>query len=250
MNRTALWYDVGWTSIQKREDTRLYHHRKRLCGAALGLLLALMPAAAHAAGVPLAEGALTAQPAPSAQKAAKPYRIMVSLADQLVTVLTYDLQGNYTIPVRTFWCSTAREGKVTPIRSYTVGAKYRWITLVGGVQGQYAIRISGPYMIHSLPYLRRDPSTMMYTEYNNLGEPASAGCIRMQAADMKWIFENCAGGTGVEVVREGDWPVVYGGLGLAILPEDMLGWDPTDPELNNAFPGGVTAAPTATPAAP
>jgi lipoprotein-anchoring transpeptidase ErfK/SrfK len=67
--------------------------------------------------------------------------------------------------------------------------------LCGNVYGQYACRITGSILFHSVPYEKQDKSTLEWWEYDKLGETASLGCIRLTVEDAKWIYDNCAKGT-------------------------------------------------------
>ena len=53
-------------------------------------------------------------------------------------------------------------------------------------------------MFHSVPYEKKDKSTLEWWEYDKLGETASLGCIRLTVKDAKWIYDNCMKGTKVE----------------------------------------------------
>ena len=70
----------------------------------------------------------------------------------------------------------------------------------------------------------------MTEEYNKLGTTCSHGCIRLCVADAKWIYDNCALGTKVELYDSPD-PGPLGKPALKLLPAGQT-WDPTDPGLN------------------
>lgn len=162
-----------------------------------------------------------------------PYRITVNLTENIVTVYRKDGAGSYTIPDRAFVCSS---GGYTPTGTFRTTDKYVWRPLFGNVYGQYATRITGSILFHSVPYFKQDKSTLEYDEYNKLGTTASAGCIRLAAADAKWIYDNCPKGTTVEMYR--------GGRAEPLAPEPPVkidtsdprkGWDPTDPDPANPW---------------
>lgn len=198
--------------------------KKRFLWVVLTLLL-LLPATAFAAETP-------------------PYRITVNLTKNIVTVYGKDADGIYTEPVQAFVCSV---GKYTPTGTFRTTDKYVWRPLVGGVYGQYATRITGHILFHSVPYFEQDKSTLEYLEYNKLGTTASAGCVRLSAADAKWIYDNCPSGTTVEMY--------YGGRTEPIQPQKAVkidvsdsrrGWDPTDPDPANPWGVGTAEAETNT----
>lgn len=167
----------------------------------------------------------------------QPYYIMVNRAQNTVTVYGLDSSGYYTIPVKAMVCSVGREGHATPSGTFTIGGRWTWLHMVDGSYGQYATQISGNILFHSVCYTRRDPSTLMTFEYNALGERASLGCVRLQTADAKWIYDNCARGTKV-TVYDGNDP---GPLGKPSRTVDYItesmdnGWDPTDPREDNPW---------------
>lgn len=157
------------------------------------------------------------------------YYLKVNRQMNYVTVYTYDTEGNYTVPVKSMVCSVGREGHKTPEGTYTLGDRARWCYLVNATWGQYATRISGPIMFHSVPYEAKSNDTLEYEEYNKLGEAASLGCVRLNVENAKWIFDNCPRGTVVEIYDSSDECEI--GLQETIELPDGAGWDPTDPEV-------------------
>lgn len=157
------------------------------------------------------------------------YMVKVNRQMNYITIYTYDADGNYTIPVKSMVCSVGREGHYTPMGTFKLGDRARWCLLVNDTWGQYATRINGPIMFHSVPYLTNSNDTLEYWEYNKLGEAASLGCIRLNVENAKWIFDNCPSGTIVEVYESSDKCEI--GLSETIELPEGTGWDPTDPEL-------------------
>lgn len=156
--------------------------------------------------------------------AAPKYQIRVNREQNCVTVYTKDKNGKYTVPYKAMVCSTG--GKLTPLGTYKIPIKYRWRALVGNTWGQYSTRISGPYLFHSVPYSKTDPSTMLKGEFNKLGEDASHGCIRLTVEDAKWIYDNVSIGTTV-IIYDDENPGPLGKPEMAKLGEED-NWDPTD----------------------
>lgn len=165
------------------------------------------------------------------------YYIRVNCKEQNVVVYIADENGEYNIPVKTMICST---GKSTPtIGVYNISDKYEWRYLVGNVYGQYATRITGPILFHSVPYTKKDKSSLEYWEYDKLGQPASKGCVRLTVADSKWIFDNCKAGTKVEFINENtdetNGMKIDKPLKITNAEGGLKGWDPTDPDENNPW---------------
>lgn len=165
-----------------------------------------------------------------------PYAIQVNRKMNTVTVYTQDEAGNYTVPYKAMICSTGRLGHATPLGNYAVtSVKKEWCMMFDSTYGQYSTQFFGNYLFHSICYTAPDPSTMLAQEYNMLGGVASLGCVRLQTADAKWIYDNCAPGTHV-TIYDGDDP---GPLGKPERAVDTVpaacGWDPTDPRPENPW---------------
>lgn len=145
------------------------------------------------------------------------------------------LAGKYTVPIKAMICSC---GIATPTSGvYPITDKYTWRLLEGNVYGQYACRITGSILFHSVPYEKQDKSTLEWWEYDKLGTTASLGCIRLKVEDAKWIYTNCISGTKVEFYSDTE-PGPLGKPTAQKISEDeeVRGWDPTDPDLQNPWP--------------
>lgn len=167
-----------------------------------------------------------------------PYYIMVNRQMNTVTIYTVGEDGNYSLPYKAMVCSTGRQNHATPTGTFSIyGAKSPWTYMVDGTYGQYSSRFNGHYLFHSVCYRSAKPNTLITEEYNLLGNLASLGCVRLQTADAKWIYDNCAAGTLVTVYDSPN----PGPLGKperfidTITPELDNGWDPTDPNPNNLW---------------
>lgn len=168
------------------------------------------------------------------------YYVKVNRLRNVVMVYALDDNGEYTKLVKTFVGSTGKVGSETPLGVYRVADRYEALYLVGDVWGHYAVRISGPYFFHSVPYFSKgDPSwdDLEYLEYNKLGEGASAGCVRLAVRDAKWIYDNVAAGTVVEIYDSEVLPdgVVKPSAIKIDESSDNRGWDPTDADLMNPW---------------
>ncbi len=170
-----------------------------------------------------------------------PFYIMVNRYYDTVTVYALDEKGYYTLPIKAFICSTGKTPHMTPRGTYTMGKnKYRWRLMKDNSYAQYACGFNGGVMFHSVCYKAEDASTLMEEEYNSLGEKASLGCVRLQVADAKWIYDNCAPGTYVTVYSDESTPGVWGKpvkYVSELSGEYKNGWDPTDPDPANPWKG-------------
>ncbi|MCD8089987.1 MAG: L,D-transpeptidase [Clostridiales bacterium] len=161
------------------------------------------------------------------------YYIKVNRVTNCVTVYSAD-----DTPVKAMICSVGANG-ATPTGTYSTSEKYRWRALFGNEYGQYCTRITGHILFHSAPYFSQNENDLNTENYNMLGEADSLGCIRLTAADAKWIYDNCPVGVSVTIFdgSEADDPL---GKPTAI----KLGsnapyptWDPTDPSEDNPYNG-------------
>lgn len=164
-----------------------------------------------------------------------PYYIRVNRQQNCITIYTQDEEGEYTVPHKAMVCSTGLYN-ATPRGTFQISTKYLWRELYGGVYGQYATRIYGGILFHSVPYYKKTKDSLCTDKYNKLGQQASMGCVRLTVEDAKWIAEHCPTGTTVEIYEDDD----PGPLGkpepMKIDPDDPnKGWDPTDPDEDNPW---------------
>ncbi len=154
------------------------------------------------------------------------YEIQVNKQTNCVTVYAPDGANGYIIPVKSMICSV---GNPTPVGTFYTPAKYRWKSLIGNVWGQYSTRFYGGCLFHSVPYAATDIRSLVVTYFNQLGTTRSAGCIRLQVKDAKWIYDNCPLGTKVTIFYSSD----NGPFDRPTAPQlpSWHTWDPTDPAI-------------------
>ena len=164
-----------------------------------------------------------------------PYLIKVDRVANCVTVYGSDESGAWTIPVKYMICSVGTANK-TPTGVFTITDQYRWRALFSNAYGQYASRITGHILFHSVPYFSSLEDTLITQTYNDLGTKASMGCVRLKTIDAKWIYENCPPGTVVEIFDGPTADVPEKPSALYIDPNSPFrGWDPTDPHPGNPW---------------
>ena len=174
------------------------------------------------------------------EKEGFPYLIAVNRSASTVTVYTLDEEGRYTVPYMAMVCSAGKEGEdtETPLGFYATPVNYDWRLLAGPSYGQYATRIWDAYLFHSVPYYTQHKDDVEYDQFNELGSPASLGCVRLMVNDVKWIYDNCEIGTRVIVYDDPDAPGPMGKPGTIYTDpadETLRGWDPTDPDPENPW---------------
>lgn len=162
------------------------------------------------------------------------YYVIVNYSSNVVTVYGKDANNEYTVPVKAMVCSTGVDTPRSGVYKLTT-TRYRWRALFGGVYGQYAVKIVGNILFHSVPYLSTDNGTLEYWEYDKLGTAASAGCVRLTVTDALWIYNNCGSGTQVEFSANSANPLGKPTARKISSYPDLRGYDPTDPASNNPW---------------
>lgn len=165
------------------------------------------------------------------------YCIAVNSKQNIVIVYGKAKDGSYTKPVKAMICSCGKIPGSTLAGTWRTYAKYKWRDLVGNTHGQFATRIIGGILFHSVPYYEEDKSTLETEEYNKLGSNASAGCVRLAVKDAKWIYQKCAMGTIVCIYPGADVkePLKRPSAVKIPLNSPYAGWDPTDPDERNPW---------------
>lgn len=172
---------------------------------------------------------------PASDETEFPYYIKINRKQNCITIYTSDENGEYTVPYKAMICSTGLYN-ATPRGTFHLSTKYLWRELYGKVYGQYATRITGGVLFHSVPYYKKSKSALCTEKYNKLGQQASMGCVRLTVEDAKWIADNCPSGTTVEIYEDDD-PGPLGKPEAAHIDTDSpnKGWDPTDPDVENPW---------------
>lgn len=160
----------------------------------------------------------------------KPYLIKVNKTQNYVIIYQKDKSGEYTVPLKAMICSV---GYDTPAGTFTTSNKYNWKIVNGNVWAQYATRITGNVLFHSMPYSSNDKNTLLTDYYNQMGSTLSASCIRLSAKDANWIMVNCPKETTVVIYESTKEEPLERPASIKV-PDDA-GWDPTDPDENNPW---------------
>lgn len=107
-----------------------------------------------------------------------------------VTNIYCGSQGNWDLN-RRYVCSTGRAGTPTVIGEYEVFGK--GYSFGHGYTCYYYTQFYGDYLFHSSPYYVNSNRIMDPT----MGVPSSAGCVRLEIQNAKWIYDNIPYGTKV-----------------------------------------------------
>lgn len=159
---------------------------------------------------PTSAAKLTTPSKPTTTKATlKSRRIEVDLTNQICTVYGVYSDGSVK-PIMSEFCSTARKGKTTPVGNFKISgasggrkAKYRTAKMSGGkTYAEYLVRFKGAKCMHTVPYKKRQTTGHVNkSEFNKLGTPRSAGCVRLPWIMANYIYMTCPVGTPVKVFK-------------------------------------------------
>ena len=152
----------------------------------------------------------SATPLPAPSPAPTKYTLMVDRLNQIVRAYTYDQTGAYTMLVREMICSTGTSKYPTPLGTTIMSSKRaRWGYFpTWDSHAQYLTRIDSANAFHSVLYTAADETTLAIQSFEDLGSPASHGCVRLYVSDAKWIYDNCEAGT-IITVYEGTYDPEY-----------------------------------------
>lgn len=159
-----------------------------------------------------------------------PYMLKVNREMNCVNVYTLDDEGEYTVPVRAMLCSV---GEDVEKGIFQIGTTEEWQMMADGTYGQYVTRIVDQVVFSSVPYAAEIEDSLNVDAFNHLGENVSGSSVALEAADAKWIADNCPEGTSVEVYEDEE----AGPLGRPdnrLISGDIT-WDPTDEDTENAW---------------
>lgn len=186
------------------------------------------------------------------------FEIEINRAACTVTVLMYDAKTKkYDIPVKVFAVSVGRDvstnagagalnlkSSFTPIGNYSIcsngmATKYSLKPMHepdgSTVYARWATHIVGNVYFHSIAVGSQSHNALNPNTFNRLGTPASAGCIRMQVADAKWIYDYCPSGTAVRIKKGNkSKPGPIGKPATIKIRSGSIHYDPTDPGISDA----------------
>ncbi len=132
----------------------------------------------------------------AAQRPSHKYRVEINVSRQKVYVYEW-YYGAYSKLVKTMTCTTGAVDTPTPLGSYRMGGPCgRWYYFKKfDCWAQYASRIVGGILFHSVLYSEKDESTLRKGSVYALGTRGSHGCVRLAVEDAKWIYNNVSAGS-------------------------------------------------------
>ena len=153
------------------------------------------------------------------------YFLKVNKTLNCLTVYAKDGDNGYIIPVKAMLTSV---GDDTPIGTFKTPEKYRWRLMVNDTYTQYATRITKGFLLHSITYETPDINSLLTVGYNGLGVTRSLGCVRLTCENSKWIYDNCALGTSIQIYEDPNVPSPFMKPDQVAISLEQR-WDPTDP---------------------
>lgn len=98
--------------------------------------------------------------------------------------------------------STGIEPDSTPVGIFKTSDYYpQWHDLFYNQYAFGAIRIKDHILLHSVPYLAKDITTLDLNEQLKLGTPASHGCIRMSTENIQFLVQTLPRNSRVLVIE-------------------------------------------------
>lgn len=155
------------------------------------------------------------------------YQLRVNKELNCLTVYAKDGDKGYILPVKSMLTSV---GDDTPLGTFRTPEKYRWRFMVNETYTQYATRITAGFLFHSITYETTDENTLITSGYNMLGVTRSLGCVRLNAWNAKWVYDNCNIGSEVVIYNDASSPGPFSKPYQVWIPADQT-YDPTDPKF-------------------
>ena len=155
------------------------------------------------------------------------YQLRVNKELNCLTVYAKDGDNGYILPVKSMLTSV---GDDTPVGTFRTPEKYRWRFMVNETYTQYATRITQGFLFHSITYETTKEDTLITSGYNLLGVTRSLGCVRLNAWNAKWVYDNCSLGTEVVIYNDASAPGPFFKPYQVWIPADQK-YDPTDPKF-------------------
>ena len=136
-----------------------------------------------------------------------PYFIYVEKGTHTLSVFEKDEYGLYTRKVFTWSTATGKTSGLTPVGTFTVGAKEEWHVWPAKTVSPYATkyyekqnRYGGLY-IHGPIYAYREFYSLFSNTAKQIGTNCSSGCLRTETEAAYFVYEMCPEGTLVKIVE-------------------------------------------------
>ena len=143
-------------------------------------------------------------PKPTARPQAPAFHLVVDVNNQVVTAYARDEDGNYTQRIRDMICSSGTTRNPSDLGDWVLsGYKVTWCYFPKwGDYARYWTRINNGIAFHSVIYNTVSTMDLSIKSYRRLGSRASHGCVRLQVADAKWVYDYVEAGTVVTITQK------------------------------------------------
>lgn len=187
------------------------------------------------------------------------YYIELNRAACVATVYYYDTKTkSYCIPIKSFtvsvgantWSNAGASAlntstSFTPLGNFSIcknstgkskfSMKPMYEPNGSTVYARWASHVVGNVYFHSIAVGSDSHYALNPNTFNKLGTACSAGCIRMQVADAKWIYDYVSVGSKVKVVKgSASTPGPYGKPATIKIKSSSVRYDPTDPAVSDS----------------
>lgn len=146
---------------------------------------------ARGAGAPDQQGQSSSKPA--RQSSSSKYAIDVNVSTQKVRIY----ENGQLLKE---WLASTGSNNSTPLGDFVIENRGEWFFSEKYQQGGkwwVSFKDHGVYLFHSLPMDRN--KNLLADEAAKLGTPVSHGCIRLQEANARWIYDHIPEGTSVHI---------------------------------------------------
>ncbi len=144
------------------------------------------------------------------------YYIEVDVTNQCVNVfIKNNSTGKYDVLLNRFVCSGGTSTQPTKLGNFYIKSNAEQRAATGQdvkyrryyfkkyqSYAYYVTRYSNEYMFHSYTFAESNGYLKPKSAYYNMGNPGSAGCLRMLMNHAKWIYDNVDPGTYVVVNKQ------------------------------------------------
>ena len=174
------------------------------------------------------------------------YYIRVNRSANVVTVYTAGDDGRYSVPYPGHGVLLRRlrdaAGGTSRWTAGIAGSGWGWwaVCPVSTARRSTATTCSTPSLYGAV----QQRGSLQPGSSTSWGTSCSHGCIRLQVADAKWIYDNKYDIAGV-TIYDSDDPGPLGKPSAPLSAARYPGWDPTDPDSDNPWnkPADVTPEP-------
>lgn len=168
------------------------------------------------------------------------YQLRINLTGNRLTVFKKGETGEYDVEVKTMACSAYDNGKPEP-QNYKIIGQNEWRQWSDKTYSKYVSQIANGVFICTSPYSAKSDDTLITDLYNGIGENRPAANIWLNAADARWIYDNCPLNTSVVLYNDESSPGSANTPVTIDIPEGASypNWDPTNDVENNPWKGSA-----------